>query len=173
GLKNNKITNVKNSIESFLLKAGLSKRAINLLSNFGYITNDYHNCHQTRLPTITSNSKICHIATTLINSMSNVLKIPFISSNNFSVFKSGLISVSHLNNALSNELRNNLISCNSCKLEWNNISDIITFLAESLIESLLVHIYDGTFENQHMRNFNNTKLIDFTSFDLKTTDNYL
>ena len=32
-LKNNKITNVKNSIESFLLKVGLSKRAINLYHN--------------------------------------------------------------------------------------------------------------------------------------------
>ncbi|CAG8790769.1 19125_t:CDS:1, partial [Dentiscutata erythropus] len=53
---------------------------------------DYHDCHQTRLPTMTSNSRICHMATTLINSMPNILKIPFISSNNFSVFKSGLIS---------------------------------------------------------------------------------
>ncbi|CAG8788062.1 6210_t:CDS:1, partial [Cetraspora pellucida] len=39
--------------------------------------------------------------------------------------------------------------------------------------SLSVHMYDGTLENQHMRNFNNTKLIDFISSDLKNTDDYL
>ncbi|CAG8724120.1 13865_t:CDS:1, partial [Cetraspora pellucida] len=209
GLKNNKITNVKASIGSFLLKAGLSKRAINLLSYFGYISSytklysnminleknhqiyiqkylqnnfnnlfiinidDYHDCHQTRLPTMTSNNRICHMATTLINSTSNILKIPFISSNNISLFESGLISINHLNNALSNELRNNLISYNSRKLEWKNVSDILILSTESLIESLSVHMYDGTLENQHMRNFNNTKLIDFISSDLKNTDDYL
>ena len=38
GLKNQKITSVKNSIGSFLLKFGLSIKAIDLLSYFGYIT---------------------------------------------------------------------------------------------------------------------------------------
>ncbi|CAG8658306.1 11059_t:CDS:1 [Dentiscutata erythropus] len=122
---------------------------------------------------MTSNSRICYIKTTLINSIPNVLKILFISSNNYSLFKTGLISVNHLNNALSNKLHNNLISYNSRKLEWKNISDILSFLTESLIESLSVHMYDGTLENQHMRNFNNTKLIDFIYSDLKNTNDYL
>ncbi|CAG8831473.1 19836_t:CDS:1, partial [Racocetra persica] len=39
--------------------------------------------------------------------------------------------------------------------------------------SLSVHMYDGTLENQHMRYFNNTKLIDFIPSNLKNTDDYL
>ncbi|CAG8764236.1 8853_t:CDS:2, partial [Racocetra fulgida] len=74
--------------------------------------------------------------------ISNILKILFVSSNNVSLFKTGLISINHLNNALSNELRNNLISYNSRKLEWKNISDILSLSTESLIESLSVHMYD-------------------------------
>ncbi|CAG8464012.1 21243_t:CDS:2 [Cetraspora pellucida] len=108
---------------------------------------------------MTSNNRICHMTTTLINNMPDILKISFVSSNNISLFKSGLISINHLNNALANELCNNLISYNSRKLEWKNILDILTFSAESLIESLSVHMYDDyeKHENKFISSFLKTK----------------
>ena len=49
---------------------------------------DYHNIHRRNQPTLSKTHDINHFVTILLNSNSNIPKIPFYSSNNISIHNS-------------------------------------------------------------------------------------
>jgi len=51
---------------------------------------DFHDCHQSNIPNITSASQICHMATTLINTL-KISTIPSHSPDNKKIHQNGLI----------------------------------------------------------------------------------
>ena len=169
------------------MKNGLSTNAINTLSKMGLtssytavhnmivIMDDYHDCYQTRIPTTTSSDKICHMATTLVNS-SNLLAIPYFSpDNNRGLFwNNGLINAQVLKfvfNEITTEMSS---SYNVYKPLWRNkVTDILTFSEKDLTDSLTAHSYDINLEVHHKRDFGNTKLIDFKESNPKNSEEYL
>jgi len=195
--RNNKVTNITNSIGSFLYKNGLSISAINFLSNIWCIPtystildnskkivslhknnvsdfikknientiilniDDFHDCHQSNIPNITSSSQICHMATTLIN-ISKIPAVPSYSPDNNKIHQNGLIDA----NKLKSEFK---IIMKKYKFTDNILKNNNESLSPSS-QSTSTHSHD---ENSTKRSFNNTKLFDFVQSNLKSTDDYL
>jgi hypothetical protein len=147
----------------------------NIRNVFIVNVDDYHDCHQTRMPTMTSTDKICHMATTLINS-SSLLAIPYLSPNNnhSPYWNNGLINSQLLKYSFSEIMSEMSNSYNVCKPLWRNkVPDILTLSEKSLIDSLTIHSYNISLEIHHKRNFGNTKLVDFKESKLKNSEEYL
>ena len=131
---------------------------------------DYHNLHQSRIPSTTSISQISHMATLLINNIA----APPIPANS-DIHNPNGVEATLLKNLLEMNFKN--IVCNSynqSKIKWNFITDMTTLNSSDLIESLVVHSYDADLLEAHSRrSFKSTKLIDFLPQNLKNTNDYL
>ncbi|CAB4408461.1 unnamed protein product [Rhizophagus irregularis] len=135
---------------------------------------DYHDLHESRQPNATLLSRIAHMATLLINTLSNSALIPFFSSNNYSVHNPNGIKAFIIKKALVNQYMVTFnVSYNARKSTWSQLPDISILSKAELIESLTIYSYDADITEKHIRNFNFTKLIDFILTNLKNTDDYL
>ncbi|CAI2184097.1 15653_t:CDS:2 [Funneliformis geosporum] len=65
------------------------------------------------------------------------------------------------------------VSYNTRKSIWNKLPDILTFEEADLIENLTIYSYNADISEKHIRSFNNIKLIDFISINLKNTEDHL
>jgi len=126
---------------------------------------DYHDIRTNRIPDMSTNSKILHMATTLINTPPNIPAI----LNNVNVHQTGLLDARRINFTFNRNYRNLFISYNNQKLNWLNI---VHLSQESFTESLLIHMYDSLPSSNH-QSFSNTKLIDFVESNLKNANDYL
>ncbi|RHZ82280.1 hypothetical protein Glove_110g21 [Diversispora epigaea] len=111
---------------------------------------DYHDLHESRIPSVTSINRISHMATILLNT-NNISPIP-------------------LSSAFHNP---NGIDDNTQKSNWNSIKDVTTLNEFDLVETLVVHCYDADLSEKHVRRFDTTKLVDFIPSDLKNMNDYI
>ena len=122
---------------------------------------DFHDCHQSNIPNITSSSQICHMATTLIN-IPKIPTVPSYSPDNNKIHQNGLIGA----NKLKSEFK---IIMKKYKFTHNILKNNNESLSPSS-QSTSTHSHD---ENSTKRSFNNTKLFDSVQSNLKSTDDYL
>jgi hypothetical protein len=134
---------------------------------------DYHDLHESRIPSITSINRISHMATTLLNT-SSIAPIPLFTSNLFSIHNPNGVDALLLKNVLYSQYMTRFaISYNTQKSTWISINDIISLNESDLMESLTIHCYDADLTEKHVRKFDRTKLADFIPSDLKNMNDYL
>ncbi|RHZ81370.1 hypothetical protein Glove_121g14 [Diversispora epigaea] len=130
---------------------------------------DYHDLHESRIPSVTSINRISHMATILLNT-NNILPIP-------------LSSTFHNPNGIDANLLKQVLnfqymtgfsnSYNAQKFNWISIKDVTTLNEFDLVETLVVHCYDADLSEKHVRRFDTTKLVDFILSDLKNMNDYI
>ena len=115
---------------------------------------------------------MAHMTTILVNTIM-ASAIPFFSTNNFSVYESGMVNSLRLQCILQVEINNLGFSYNQRKDLWPMVKSLSNESEEQLIDSLIVHSYDADVGAKKVRHLNNTKLVDFISLNLKNTRDYL
>uniref|UniRef100_U9ULY4 Uncharacterized protein n=1 Tax=Rhizophagus irregularis (strain DAOM 181602 / DAOM 197198 / MUCL 43194) TaxID=747089 RepID=U9ULY4_RHIID len=145
-------------------------------SNNLFILNidDYHNLHQSRIPSTTSISQVSHMATILINYI-KTSPVSYNFNSEFNVHNINGVDAGLLNQWLNKKYMNIISeSYYQRKTKWNFVKDLTTIDEDNLIDSLVLHSYDAYLTEKHSkRSFNSTKLIEFLPQDLKNTNDYL
>ncbi|RHZ89113.1 hypothetical protein Glove_19g438 [Diversispora epigaea] len=130
---------------------------------------DYHDLHESRIPSVTSINRISHMATILLNT-NNIL--PILLSSTF--YNPNGIDANLLKQALNFQYMTGFSnSYNAQKFNWISIKDITTLNEFDLVETLVVHCYDADLSEKHVRRFDTTKLVDFIPLDLKNMNDYI
>ena len=130
---------------------------------------DYHDICINRILDMSTNFKILHMVTTLINTPPNIPAI----LNNVNIHQTGLLDARRINFIFKQNYRNMFISYNNQKLYWTNTNNSSLNLSQNPFkESLSIHMYDSPPSSNH-RNFASTKLIDIVKSNLKSTNDYL
>ncbi|CAB5387234.1 unnamed protein product [Rhizophagus irregularis] len=145
-------------------------------SNNLFILNidDYHNLHQSRIPSTTSISQVSHMATILINYV-KTSPVSYNFNSEFNVHNINGVDAGLLNQWLNKKYMNIISeSYYQRKTKWNFVKDLTTMDEDNLIDSLVLHSYDADLTEKHSkRSFNSTKLIEFLPQDLINTNDYL
>ena len=115
---------------------------------------------------------MAHMVTILVNTIM-APAIPFFSTNNFSVHESGMVDSLRLQHILQIEINHLGFSYNQRKYSWPMVESLSNESEEQLIDSLIIHSYDGDVATKKVHHLNNTKLVDFISLNLKNTRDYL
>jgi hypothetical protein len=134
---------------------------------------DYHNIHRRNQPTLLNTHDINHFVTILLNSNSNILKIPYYSSNNIPIHNPKGIDfkliINYINNSFMNKLGKSYYQLNE---KWQQYLSDDSY--ENKMEFLTVHNYDGRIQNQQeLRLMKNSKLVDFILHPLHNTKDYI
>ncbi|RHZ86530.1 hypothetical protein Glove_50g9 [Diversispora epigaea] len=130
---------------------------------------DYHDLHESRIPSVTSINRISHMATILLNT-NNIL--PILLSSTF--HNPNGIDANLLKQALNFQYMTGFSnSYNAQKFNWISIKDVTTLNEFNLVETLVVHCYDADLSEKHVRRFDTTKLVDFIPSDLKNMNDYI
>ncbi|RHZ73407.1 hypothetical protein Glove_231g3 [Diversispora epigaea] len=130
---------------------------------------DYHDLHESRIPSVTSINRISHMATILLNT-NNILPIPLSST----FHNPNGIDANLLKQALNFQYMTGFSnSYNAQKFNWISIKDVTTLNEFDLVETLVVHCYDADLSEKHVRRFDTTKLVDFILSDLKNMNDYI
>ncbi|RHZ76964.1 hypothetical protein Glove_187g7 [Diversispora epigaea] len=130
---------------------------------------DYHDLHESRIPSVTSINRISHMATILLNT-NNISPIPLSSA----FHNPNGIDANLLKQALNLQYMTGFsISYNTQKSNWSSIKDVTTLNEFDLVETLVVHCYDADLSEKHVRRFDTTKLVDFIPSDLKNMNDYI
>ena len=131
---------------------------------------DYHDLHESRIPSVTSINRISHMATLLLNT-SNIPSVPLFTSNLLTFHNPNGVDATLLKEALKLQYMGRfLISYNAQKSTWLSITDITSSCESDLMESLIIHCYDADLS---VRKFNAMKLVDFIPANLKNMNDYL
>ena len=134
---------------------------------------DYHDLHESRIPSVTSIDRISHMATLLLNT-SNVTPIPLFTPNSFSIHNPNGVDAVLLKDTLNSQYMTRFaISYNARKSTWFSVTDITTLSESDLAEILVIHSYDADLSEKRVRKFNATKLVDFIPTNLKNMNDYL
>ncbi|GBB88522.1 hypothetical protein RclHR1_15040008 [Rhizophagus clarus] len=134
---------------------------------------DYYNIHRRNQPTLSKIHDINYFVTILLNSNSNIPKIPFYLSNNISIHNSkGIDSkliINYINNNFMDKLRKSYYQ--QTEIWKQHLSDDSY---ENKMEFLTIHDYDGRIQNQQeLRSMKNSKLVDFILHSLHNTKDYI
>ncbi|RHZ84376.1 hypothetical protein Glove_82g91 [Diversispora epigaea] len=191
-LRNKQVSGTKNVIGLYMAGIGTSTVGINTLSNMDlsatYQTvynnkkqianqqkllilniDDYHDLHESHIPSVTSINRISHMATILLNT-NNISPIPLSSA----FHNPNGIDINLLKQALNLQYMTGFsISYNTQKSNWSSIKDITTLNEFDLVETLVVHCYNADLSEKHVRRFDTTKLVDFIPSDLKNMNDYI
>ena len=100
---------------------------------------DYHDCHEIKVPNITSLQRICHMCTTLINTP-NIPPVPIKSNGDLSIYRNGLLDPLKLNVELKNQMKKNLLTYNKVKIKSSGVVLIENISEEELAQALSVHV---------------------------------
>ncbi|CAG8618457.1 9822_t:CDS:2, partial [Diversispora eburnea] len=164
-LQNKQVSETKNVIGLYMAGTGMSTVGINTLSNM----DNYHDLHESRIPSVTSINQISHMATILLNT-NNISPIPLSSA----FHNPNGVDTNLLKQALNLQYMTGFsISYNTQKFNWSSIKDVTTLNEFDLVETLVVHYYDADLSEKHVRRFDTTKLVDFIPLDLKNMNNYI
>src|SRR5436305_5383666 len=133
---------------------------------------DYHNIYCRNMLTLLETHNIFHFVTILLNSNSNIAKIPYC-SNNISIHNSKEIDyeliIKNFEDYYMSQIGKNYYEQNELWKEF-----LIEDSYENRVENLNVHNYDGRIqEHQELRSLNNSKLVDFILHPLHNTKDYI
>ena len=133
---------------------------------------DYHNIHRRNMPSLLETHNIFHFVTILLNSNSNISRIPFC-FNNISIHNSkGIDSeliIKNFKEYFMNQIGKSYYEQNEL---WKQF--LIENTYENRVENLNVHDYDGRIQNhQELRSLDNSKLVDFILHPLHSTKDYI
>jgi hypothetical protein len=134
---------------------------------------DYHNIHRRDQPTLLKTHDINHFVTILLNTNSNILKIPHYSLNNTSIHNPKGIDFKLIIDYIDVKFMNKL---GKSYYQQNEIWQQYLFddSYENKLEFLTVHNYDGRVQNQQeLRSMKNSKLVDFILHPLHSTKDYI
>ena len=134
---------------------------------------DYHNIHRRDQPTLLKTHDINHFVTILLNTNSNILKIPYYSSNNTSIHNPKGVDfkliIDYIDVKFMNKLGKSYYQQNEM---WQQY--LFDNSYENKLEFLTVHNYDGRVQNQQeLRSMKNSKLVDFILHPLHSTKDYI
>jgi hypothetical protein len=134
---------------------------------------DYHNIYRRDQPTLLKTHDINHFVTILLNTNSNILKIPHYSLNNTSIHNPKGIDFKLIIDYIDVKFMNKL---GKSYYQQNEIWQQYLFddSYENKLEFLTVHNYDGRVQNQQeLRSMKNSKLVDFILHPLHSTKDYI
>ncbi|CAB4389354.1 unnamed protein product [Rhizophagus irregularis] len=134
---------------------------------------DYHNIHRRNQPTLLKTHDINHFVTILLNSNSNIPKIPYYSLNRIPIhdpkgvdFK---LIIDYIDVSFMSKLGKSYYQQNEM---WKQYLSDDSY--ENKLEFLTVHNYDGRVQNQQeLRSMKNSKLVDFILHPLHNTKDYI
>ena len=133
---------------------------------------DYHNIHRRTKPSLLETHNIFHFITILLNSNSNISRIPYCSNNILIHNPKGIdpkLIIEKFENHFMNQIGKSYYEQNEL---WKQF--LIEDSYENRVENLNVHNYDGRIqEHQELRSLNNSKLVDFILHPLHSTKDYI
>jgi hypothetical protein len=133
---------------------------------------DYHNIHRRTKPSLLETHNIFHFVTILLNSNSNIPRIPYCSNNILIHNPKGIdpkLIIEKFENHFINQIGKSYYEQNEL---WKQF--LIEDSYENRVENLNVHNYDGRIkEHQELRSLNNSKLVDFILHPLHSTKDYI
>jgi hypothetical protein len=134
---------------------------------------DYHNIHRRDQPTLLETHNINHFVTILLNTNSNILKIPYYSSNNTPIHNPKGVDfkliIDYIDVKFMNKLGKSYYHQNEL---WQQY--LFDDSYENKLEFLTIHNYDGRVQNQQeLRSMKNSKLVDFILHPLHSTKDYI
>src|SRR5256885_2095972 len=134
---------------------------------------DYHNIHRRDQPNLLKTHDINHFVTILLNTNSDILKIPYNSLNNISIHNPKGVDpkliIDYINIKYMNKLGKSYYQQNEI---WQQY--LFDNSYENKMEFLTVHNYDGRVQNQQeLRSMKNSKLVDFILHPLRNTKDYI
>jgi hypothetical protein len=133
---------------------------------------DYHNIHRRNTPTLLETHNIFHFVTILLNSNSNISRIPYCSNNILIHNPKGIDSeliIKKFENYFMNQIGKSYYEQNEL---WKQF--LIEDSYETRVANLNVHDYDGRIQkHQELRSLNNSKLVDFILHSLHSTKDYI
>ena len=131
---------------------------------------DYHNIHRRSQPTLLKTHDINHFVTILLNSNSDISKIPYYSSNNIPIHNPKGVDFKLIIDYISVKFMNKLGKSYYQQTEMWKSDDSY----ENKMEFFTVHDYDGRIQNQQeLRSIKNSKLVNFILHPLYNTKNYI
>ena len=134
---------------------------------------DYHNIHRRNQPNVIKTHDIYHFVTILLNSNSNISKIPYYSSNNIPIHNPKGIDfkliIDYIDVNFMKKLEKSYYQQNEI---WQQY--LLDDSYENKIEFLTIYNYDGHIQNQQeLRSMKNSKLVDFILHSLHNTKDYI
>ncbi|PKY57661.1 hypothetical protein RhiirA4_478870 [Rhizophagus irregularis] len=134
---------------------------------------DYHNIHQRNQPTLVKTHDINHFVTILLNSNSNIPKIPYYSPNNIPIHNPKGVDFKLIIDYIDVKYMNKLGKSYYQQSEiWQQ--NLFDDYYNNKLEFLTVHNYDGCVQNQQeLRSMKNSKLVDFILHPLHSTKDYI
>ncbi|PKY58932.1 hypothetical protein RhiirA4_513897 [Rhizophagus irregularis] len=133
---------------------------------------DYHNIHRRTKPSLLETHNIFHFVTILLNSNSNIPRIPYCSNNILIHNPKGIdpkLIIEKFENHFMNQIGKSYYEQNEL---WKQF--LIKDSYENRVENLNVHNYDGRIQkHQELRSLNNSKLVDFILHPLHSTKDYI
>lgn len=134
---------------------------------------DYHNIHRRNQPTLLKTHDINHFVTILLNSNSNIPKIPYFSSNQIPIHNPKGVDFKLITNYINVNFMNKLGKSYYQRNEmWHQY--LFDDSYENKLEFLTIHNYDGRVQNQQeLRSMKNSKLVDFILHPLHSTKDYI
>ena len=134
---------------------------------------DYHNIHRRDQPNLLKTHDINHFVTILLNTNSDILKIPYNSLNNIPIHNPKGVDpkliIDYINIKYMNKLGKSYYQQNEI---WQQY--LFDNSYENKMEFLTVHNYDGRVQNQQeLRSMKNSKLVDFILHPLHNTKDYI
>jgi len=134
---------------------------------------DYHNIHRLNQPTLLKTHNINHFVTILLNSNSNIPKIPYYSLNNIPIHNPKGVDSELIKNYINIDYMNKLGKSYYQQNEtWKQY--LFNDSYENKLEFLTIHNYDGRIQNQmELRSMKNSKLVDFILHSLHNIKDYI
>ncbi|PKY47418.1 hypothetical protein RhiirA4_462600, partial [Rhizophagus irregularis] len=134
---------------------------------------DYHNIHRRNQPTLLKTHDINHFVTILLNSNSNIPKIPYYSLNRIPIHNPKGVDfkliIDYIDVSFMSKLGKSYYQQNEM---WKQYLSDDSY--ENKLEFLTVHNYDGRVQNQQeLRLMKNSKLVDFILHPLHNTKDYI
>ncbi|CAB4374824.1 unnamed protein product [Rhizophagus irregularis] len=134
---------------------------------------DYHNIHRRNQPTLLKTHDINHFVTILLNSNSNIPKIPYYSLNRIPIHNPKGVDfkliIDYIDVSFMSKLGKSYYQQNEM---WKQYLSDDSY--ENKLEFLTVHNYDGRVQNQQeLRSMKNSKLVDFILHPLHNTKDYI
>ena len=133
---------------------------------------DYHNIHRRNMPTLLETHNIFHFVTILLNSNSNITRIPYYSNNVLIHNSKGVdfeLIIKNFENYYMSQIGKSYYEQNEL---WKQFLTEDSY--ENRAENLNVHNYDGRIQSyQELRSLNNSKLVDFILHPLHSTKDYV
>ena len=133
---------------------------------------DYHNIHRRNMPTLLETHNIFHFVTILLNSNSNITRIPYCSNNILIHNSKGIdfeLIIKNFENYYMSQIGKSYYEQNEL---WKQFLTEDSY--ENRAENLNVHNYDSRIQShQELRSLNNSKLVDFILHPLHSTKDYI